>query len=557
METERNDFFRPEQQQPMQHAPVMPLQQHEIKPLFPLNKGDTAFALLALIASLFTSAFGIFGGFALGYLISIVLMIALFIIYFAKVSKPRFLPIVCGLLSLANSAVFICTTNGSVRFFSVIISFLLSLTCFDGLINGRSRGNRQSLGVFYSAFSTLGNIGLTVKSMFVNGNGGKKRIGKALLGLACSIPVLAVVLPLLISSDDAFRGMMNNLFSNAFTTVLKVILGTTISMFAITYGFSLKNGRIAKVKQGRFSGIENVYVISFLSAIALCYLLYLFSQLAYFFSAFRGFLPNGEITYAQYARKGFFEMCIIAVINLAIVFLALLISKKHNGKVCHSVKAVATFIALFTLIIISTAISKMVLYINAYGMTILRLTTSAFMLFLGIVFISVVLRIYINKINIVKTSLITAGCIVLVLGIFNVNSVCAKYNYESYMSGKLESIDVNALYGLGDEGIPYIIKLASCNDEVIAEEAQNYLAEACAYEYFNNIDNIKNITIDELKQNQKVKGFEHISIPKTIAYGEIYEYLENNPSFGDLCQDNYKYGNRDYSWLLWLLKELI
>ncbi len=557
MDTANINSFKPQQEYTNQNNQTQPFPQYRGKPLFSLSKGDNAFVICALILSIFTSAFGIFGGFALGYLISITLMITMFFIYFAKVSKARFLPIISGLLSLANAAVFVCTTNGSVRFFSVIISLLLSLVCFDGLVNGSSRGNRQTLGVFYSALSTVGNLGIAVRSPFYKSNGERKRTGKALLGLLCSLPVVAIVLPLLISSDEAFRGMMDNIFSNTFSTILKLVFGLSLSLFVISYGFSLKTGRIAKIKQGTFSGIENVYIISFLSAISLCYLLYLFSQLAYFFSAFKGFLPNGEITYAEYARKGFFEMCVIAVINLILVFLALILSKKRNGKVCHSIKAIATFIAVFTLIIIATAISKMALYIDAYGMTILRLTTSAFMIFLGIVFISVILRIYILKINIVKTALISAGCIILVLGTVNVNSVCAKYNYESYMAGKLETIDVQALYDLGDEGIPYIVKLASCDDTVVASEAQEYLADACLYEYFENIHKIENFTAHEFKQNQKDNGFEHFSIPKAKAYNSIFEYMESNTEFSEICQEYFEDGNRISYWVSWFFNKLI
>ncbi|MBQ8267728.1 MAG: hypothetical protein IJZ21_05015, partial [Clostridia bacterium] len=149
------------------------------KPIFELKKGDTAFAVCALVASIFTAIFGIFGGFAFGYLLSIALMTALFCIYFAKEGKVHILPVLYGLLSLANSAVFICTTNSSVRFFGVLISFLLGLVCFDGITNGAAHGNRQTMGIFYSAASTMGNIGVSIKSLFTGGNGDKKTFGKA------------------------------------------------------------------------------------------------------------------------------------------------------------------------------------------------------------------------------------------------------------------------------------------------------------------------------------------------------------------------------------------
>lgn len=526
---ENKDVQQINSQYPM---PPTPTTGYQTKPLFDLGKRDAIFAVCAVGASICTAAFGIFGGFAFGYLLSIVVMLSLFCVFFYQKGKVRIFPTVCGLLSLANSAVFVCTTNGSVRFFGVIVSLLLALVCFDGLRNGSTKGNRKTLEVFYSAVATVGNVGVSVKTLFANRDGKKKAIGKVLIGLLCAVPVLLVVVPLLISSDDAFRGMMNNLVRDTRDTVFKIVVGLAISPFVISYGFSLKAGRVAKLKDTKRTGIENVYIISFLSAIALCYLLYLFSQLAYFFSAFKGFLPEGGMTYAQYARKGFFEMCVIAVINLVLVLSTLVIVKKRSGKVNCAVKALATFIGAFTMVIIATAISKMVLYIDAYGMTVLRVTTSAFMVFLSVVFISVILRIYIKKINIVKVALLAAGCIVLTLGTVNVNALCAKYNYESYRSGKLATIDIPALYDLGDEGIPYLVQLASDEDKYTAEYAKNYLKKAYLYDYFEDVQEGEPLIVEELKKKEKRQGFEKFSFPRAAAYDSLYAYLKENPQIG-------------------------
>lgn len=541
MDIEKNEILENEQQSYEQlKTPEMLLPEaYQPKPLFELQKGDTIFTICALMLSIFTSIFGIFGGFALGYAISSVALTLMFIAYFAKDGKINVLSVICGILSILNAAVFVTTTNGSVRFFAVVVGFLLSLVCFDGVTGGVAYGNRQTAGIFYSAASTMGNIGVSLKSLFTGGNGDKKTIGKALVGLICAIPVLIIVVPLLISSDDAFSGMMSNIFSgsgNVFTTLLKAIFGAVISMFVISYGISLKFGRVSKTKDSKFAGIENVYIISFLSAIAVCYLLYLFSQLAYFFSAFSGFLPNDDITYSQYARKGFFEMCIIAVINLFLVFLSMLLAKKQNGRVCLGIKIIATFISVFTLIIIATAISKMVLYINEFGMTVLRIGTSAFMIFLSVVFIAVILRIYINKINIVKTALITSGIVILLLGAVNINAVCARYNYESYKEGRLDTIDIETLYNLGDEGIPYVVRLACSDNKADAQKAQEYMVKAYMSDYFDDMYYAEGFGVEELKQNQKYKGFSYFSIPKNRAYSELYKFMESNPDFSDYCR---------------------
>ena len=515
--------------------PETPIEQtppvFEERELFSLTRFDNFFAVAAIVLSIVLSVFGVFGGFAIGYAAAAVSLWLLFTVYFAKGGKATATPIICGAVALGINAVFVCTSNGSVRFFAVIIGLLLALVYFYGFTDGAPKGNRETLRVFTSSVETVGNVGHSLRSLVANING-KKTIGKALIGLVCAVPVLLIVVPLLLSSDAAFSGMMGNIFGDAFSTLVKTALGIGFSLFVISYGITKKAHATAAREERTFRGIESVYVVSFLAAISICYLLYLFSQLAYFFSAFRGFLPDTGITYAEYARRGFFEMCMIAVINLIVVFLSLLLSsKQENGSAHPLIKAAATFISVFTLIIITTAISKMVLYIGAYGMTVLRLTTSAFMLLLAVVVISVILKIYIKGINVVKTSLIAAGCILIILGTLNVNAVCAKYNYDAYKNGTLPNIDVSAMYSLGDEGIPYLCLLTEEDDPAIIEEAESYLARAYFYRYFDDMKSDTTYTIEDLKAHQTYDGLESMTIPRIRAYDALYDFLERYPDF--------------------------
>jgi hypothetical protein len=119
----------------------------------------------------------------------------------------------------------------------------------------------------------------------------------------------------------------------------------------------------------------------------------------------------------------------------------------------------------------------------------------------------------------------------MTLGTINVNSVCAHYNYESYINGRLNTIDISAIYELGDEGIPYIIKLTEHEDIAVSCKAMEYLTEAYLYDYFSDLDTVQDITIDTLSKNQNNKGFKYFSIPKKKAYDELYKFFENNPDF--------------------------
>ena len=172
-------------------------------------------------------------------------------------------------------------------------------------------------------------------------------------------------------------------------------------------------------------------------------------------------------------------------------------------------------------------------------MTVKRLTTSSFMIFLSIVFISLATKVYCRKINVIKTALATAGIIVLVLGTFNVNSICAEYNYQAYVNKKLDTIDINALYELGDEGVPYLTKFAYAKDSELAEQAQRYLAQIYCEEYFDDIYCAEGFDLEDLKANQKDSEFYRFSLPRKKAYDALYSFFEKNPTFDDVCWQYY------------------
>ena len=112
--------------------------------------------------------------------------------------------------------------------------------------------------------------------------------------------------------------------------------------------------------------------------------------------------------------------------------------------------------------------AKMALYIKNYGMTVDRLSVSAVMVFMAVVFIAVLLRLYLRKVKILQVAAITAAVILIALGYGNVNGFVAEYNYNAYATGTLNQIDVEYLYNLGPEGVPYLVKLMENEEQTDA-----------------------------------------------------------------------------------------
>lgn len=165
------------------------------------------------------------------------------------------------------------------------------------------------------------------------------------------------------------------------------------------------------------------------------------------------------MTYAEYARRGFFELCSVAAINLAVIGVAYLITKRVEEKsVPKGLKVEILLVCTFTILLIATALSKMVLYIHYYGLTQLRVYTSWFMALLLFIFILIGVRQFV-KFNGSRIVIIGFVLSFLILTYSNVDGMIAKYNIDRYREGTLISVDVEALKELSDGAVPHMYDL--------------------------------------------------------------------------------------------------
>ncbi len=472
-----------------------------------LMKGkDRVFSLLIALLIVPFVVLTLWGGFNLGYTLSVFAFIILFSVYlFSKSVKFKFFPYICLLMSLISATVFTYSSDNAVRFF---LFTLLTLSVFIWLsyLGGYDMSDDYSLvsavaiGIFGSAF---GSIGKSLSSVFYSENNKKKGAGKIIAGVACAVPAMFILVLLLRSSDAAFDGLLSKIgdaFGNLGDLIFKINVGLLFFPFAVSLGIGLAKNKREQGKWCINGKMDKVFTVSFLSAISLVYVAYIFSQFAYFFNAFKGLLPEG-ITYASYARRGFFEMSVIAAINFIFISLAsVLTRKKENGKRSSLLNGIIVFIGVFTLLLIATALSKMILYIKSFGMTRLRILTSAFMVFLALLFIAVILRAFIRKIPVIKTGIIAATVILLILGFADVDKTVAQYNLYAYEQKYTESLDVEALGDLGYGAVPTLYEIFK------GEEYETELRFKAREELFEKVEMMYEFEVTDAKKEYKIKA---------------------------------------------------
>lgn len=470
----------------------------------PKQKNDRVKAVeLKIIDYIFYIAFGalslsiVFTGFfaemATGFAVSSLLLVITMTAYLIRKDKISSLSVTSVILASLNCVVFFLYYDDV---FTQLISF--GLLTVSGILYTMSMCDKTVLDsatgvlklIYGAVISPIEHIAVPVRSLLKNSK--KKTIFEVLLALVTAVPVLVVIVPLLVSSDVAFEGLVSKIFSSIGLTVVKIAISIVLFALISSYAVSCKFGLINNIKPidiSRARCIKAPFAITFLGVISFVYLVYMFSQTAYFFSAFSGILPEGyEFSFAEYARKGFFETEAIAFINLVIMTLVLWLShRRENGKLNGATKGLLTFISAFTVLFIVTAMSKMVMYIGEYGLTHLRLFTSVFMLSTATFVIAFAVRLFNPEIKSMKYAVLVSMALFTALCLSGLDRTVASYNVNAYLSGRHDKIDMETLSYLSDSATPYLVKLTKCDDESVKEKAE--YAVSRDYDYYENREN--------------------------------------------------------------------
>ena len=461
-----------------------PVQPPRLTPYRASTRRDMVFALLLAVLSILCADFYFWGGAGPAAGIATVCLLLTGAAYLWRSRKTVtaygcFCCAVC--LACALSLIF----NDSFKFLSVLTIILCAALAILEFMQLRSRtdGSFRSIGdvcyiVFAMTFGKLADGGYALfHKQGEDGSPERRKTGSVLLGLVIALPVLLIIVPLLVLSDAAFESMVELLdFAHLSELIGAAVLG--LGLFFLLFGllFSLPRCEREPAERSARRGVEPIIIVTFLSVVALVYVLYLFSQLAYFFSAFRGMLPE-DYSVAEYARRGFFEMSLLCAINLFIIFLSHLLCRKREGKAPLPVRLLCLFLCVFSLILAATSLSKIILYVDRFGMTRLRILTSIFTVLLVVIFLAVILRLFSRKTTYMKISLIAASLLLLLTAYANVDRVIAAYNVGAYQSGKLSSIDMDTLENLDSNAVvPYLWELTGDADKNVAQEAKVLLS---------------------------------------------------------------------------------
>lgn len=449
--------------------------------VFPTGKKELRFGIAIVIACVLLANASLYGGFHLSFALAAVGCVVITAVYLLRSGcKLSFYSGALIALSLVLCGSFARSNDGFVKFVTkcfLLVSANLGF-CLLASQNRRDPGNVRSLLDAPRAFFMLGIGGLGGAARGLNAArkdmsaAGKSR-SAVVAGIAVAVPVALVLISLLVSADAAFEGLLALMPEMDLTEAFgSIVFGGGAACVLYSRGVALKHSQKEPLAQKERKGIHHLTVNTVLICVCAVYGVYLFSQLAYVSGGFLGLLPEGY-SMAEYARRGFFEMSALCALNLGIMTAAMGLTRQA-GK---TTRWLCLLIGVMSLFFVTAASAKMLLYIDSYGLTRLRLLTEVIMVFLGITTALVCVWLFVPKFRYMQAILLTALVICAAVAWVDVDTVVAHHNVRAYQSGAMDRVDIGYLASLSDGAVPYIAELTESKEPYVASRAKDTLTE--------------------------------------------------------------------------------
>jgi len=310
--------------------------------------------------------------------------------------------------------------------------------------------------------------------------GGKAPVIKrVLLALVIAVPCAVLLIILLSTADMVFYTQINSFVTNTkkminFHSVLLIILGIIagIYLFGVMYTSHTDDSEISETSSSRFSG-DLVIINILLCVVLVIYTVFVFIQFKYLFAGAN--LPSG-LTYTEYARKGFFELLFVTVINIVLIITVIKLTKSQNGKGALFTKILCHYLCTITVILLISSFYRMILYSNDDGLTRMRLFVMGFLIFELLGLFATFFYIAKPKFNIVLLYAIAALSYYTVLNIIPTDNIIAQNQIEKYISG--ERNDLDYVFTLSADAAPAVKYLIlNSDDEEIIKKANEFMID--------------------------------------------------------------------------------
>lgn len=191
-------------------------------------------------------------------------------------------------------------------------------------------------------------------------------------------------------------------------------------------------------------------------------------------------LDTAGLTYAEYARQGFYQLLVVAILTLAVVAVAGRRRGERSGRRPTPVERLLGLLCALTLVVLVSALRRLGLLEDTYGFTVTRLLGHVATLWVGAVLVLVAAAGAARRTQALPRALISMSAAgLLAFSLANPEGLVASQNVDRHeRTGK---IDAGYLTTLGPDATPALARLPR---RVQADLVGRTASRAAAHEGF-------------------------------------------------------------------------
>ncbi|WP_028671979.1 DUF4153 domain-containing protein [Saccharospirillum impatiens] len=275
-------------------------------------------------------------------------------------------------------------------------------------------------------------------------------------GLALALPLLWVFTGLLSSADAGFSRIASQALSHFSIPGLTRHLITALLLAWVFSGWLASvtdpatENRFRRIPLPRIGRDETLIV---LGSLTLLFGGFVALQLGYLFGGQAVIQRVSGLTMADYARQGFFELVVIAGLTLSVLLFAGAVTASQR-----LYRKLALVLVGLVLVMLVSATQRFVVYIDAFGLSLDRLTVLAILLWLALTLVFFSATVLRGKLNWFASGATLAG-VIMVLGfaLFNPAGWVASVNLDRAIHHQ-QSLDTDYLISLGADAVPVVLE---------------------------------------------------------------------------------------------------
>ncbi|WP_406091767.1 DUF4153 domain-containing protein [Streptomyces sp. NBC_01013] len=345
-------------------------------------------------------------------------------------------------------------------------------------------GSRSWLGMFLGSLGLLTSVaeslGWGVRGVRDRMTGSRGRWGVVFRSTVVAVVLLVVFGALFASADAAFADVLSSLMPDVSVgdSPWRFFLGVLglVGALAAAYtaaapvrwdGLTVRPGKA----RGRLEWALPLVVLNLLFAA------FLAIQLTVLLGGYDKVMAETHLSYSQYAREGFWQLLWATLLTLLVIALALRWAPRGGARDRTLVRTVLGTLCLLTLVVVASALRRMDLYVDAYGLTRLRISVAAVELWLGVILVLIMAAGVFGAKVLPRAVAASAAVGVLVFGLVSPDGLIAEQNVERYHRSD-HSIDIEYLSGLSADAVPALDTLPEPLRSCALEKIQRALRDS-------------------------------------------------------------------------------